>query len=501
MVVLLVAGISVSVLFTVLALAVHAVTLGANQILIFVVAALYVWVIRQLRRGSRAAYRRVRIVSAAGFVAVAGQLFTGTYPAWLRPIEVVQLALLAGLIAAVNRPIMRAAFPAVADPRPRHRRAALVLALLAPLCAEVSLGTVPLRMGWAWLVFAPIYAGGAVFLREILRRTGGGYANLLLLGVAYGLVEEGLALQSLTSPHLYGAAAWAPRLFGVNTAYTELNLVYHALFSVTIPVIIVEFLFAGHGRAPYLRRGGVIASGVIALLGAALIRVAVPPSEDPGYTMPLVAVVVVALLAIGVIVLALRLRLRPARRLSPPALGTVAVGSAVAAFGFLGLIWPPGSATQPLFTHGNWSLLPMAGAALIVAGALHAAWSYAWSPRHLVAASFGALVGHTIFGLVSNADSWVDRVFLALIALTTAAAGFALLRRTPRPGEAAAETLPGELDVAVGEPRQAEEQREETGHCEQLDRAVQPLTEDGQGHRQQRDQRHVDEVCRVAHPA
>src|SRR4051812_4110688 len=97
-VVLLVTGIVVSVLSTVLALVAHAVTLGANQILIFLVAALYVWVIRQLRAGSPRAYRRVRIVSAAGFLAVAWQLASGAYPIWLRPVQVVQLALLAALI-------------------------------------------------------------------------------------------------------------------------------------------------------------------------------------------------------------------------------------------------------------------------------------------------------------------------------------------------------------------------------------------------------------------
>jgi len=365
---LLLASIAAGVLVTVLSVAVHATTLGPNQILVLLVAVVYGWVIRRLRAGSAAAYRRVRIVSAAGFVAVAGQLAFGGYPAWLRAIEGVQLLLLAALIVAVNRPVLRAAFPAVPDDRPRNRRAALVLAVLAPICAEVSLGTVGVRMAWAWLVFAPIYSAGALFLREILRRTGGGYGNLLLLGVAYGLVEEGLVLQSLTSPHLYGAAGWAPRLFGVNTAYTELNLVYHALFSVTIPVIVVEFLFAAHGTAPYLRRGGVVSAGVIALLGAALLRVSVPPSEDPGYTMPLPAVVIVALLAAAVVLLAPRVRLHPARRWDPPAVPVVAGAGAVAAFGFLAMIWPFDGATHPLFTHGNWALLPMAGACTYLIG-------------------------------------------------------------------------------------------------------------------------------------
>ena len=54
-VILLVASISTSVVVTVLAVARHAATLGPNQVLILLVAILYVWVIRQLRAGSPAA--------------------------------------------------------------------------------------------------------------------------------------------------------------------------------------------------------------------------------------------------------------------------------------------------------------------------------------------------------------------------------------------------------------------------------------------------------------
>ncbi|GAB3835429.1 hypothetical protein GCM10027610_033190 [Dactylosporangium cerinum] len=259
----------------------------------------------------------------------------------------VQLAVLAALIAAVNRPVVRAAFQPVPDPRPRNRRAALLLVVLAPVVAEVTLGTVPLRLAWAWLVFAPVYSAGALFVREVVRRAGGGYPNLLLMGVAYGLLEEGLALQSLTSPHLYHAADWAPRLFGVNTAYTELNLVYHAVFSITVPVALTELCFARHGTAAYLRRGGVIAAGVVTLLGAALLRVAVPPGEDPGYTMPLPAVLGIAAVIAVLVVLALRVRVRPARPAVPPRPAVLGALTAVSALVFLGAIWPFAGARQP----------------------------------------------------------------------------------------------------------------------------------------------------------
>jgi hypothetical protein len=282
-----------------------------------------------------------------------------------------------------------------------------------------------------------MYGGGALFIREVVRRTGGGFANLLLMGVAYGIVEEGLVLQSLTSPHLYHAADWAPRLLGLNTDYTLLNLVYHAVFSVTVPVVLVELCFPRHGRAPYLRRGGLIATGLIALAGAALVRLAVPPSEDPGYTVPLGAALVFAAVALALTVVALRVHPKPAAARRPPSPAALAVTTGAAALAFFGLLWPFGGATGPLFTHGAWALLPMASATALVATLAYRMrrWSAGpqWTRAHLIAACTGALVAHTLFGLAAQADGAADRAFLAAVALLTAALGAAAIRRPAAP--------------------------------------------------------------------
>jgi hypothetical protein len=409
-------------------------TLWTRPMPILVVAVLYFWVARQLLAGVRRAYRRVRIVSAAGLLAVGWLLVTAAYPAWLRIVQGGQVALLAALIVAVNRRAVRASFTTAPPPdaRPRNRHAALLLIVLAPVVAELSLGNVPLRMAWLMLVWTPIYGAGALFLREVVRRTGGGHPHLLLAGVAYGLVEEGLALQSLTSPHLYGAAAWAPRLAGLNTAYTELNLPYHAVFSVTVPILLVELVFRRHGTAPYLRRGGLIATGTVALLGAVLLRVSVPPTEDPGYTMPLVAVIAMVAAVSALLVLALRVRTgrRSVRPLAPPAAGLVAVVATVATFGFLALLFPFAGADRPFFTHGRWVLAPMAAAALLLTATtlLLRRWAAdrRWTLAHLLWACVGALVGHTGFGLLANAETVADRWFLAGVLVGTVVFGVAL---------------------------------------------------------------------------
>lgn len=396
--------------------------------LVLVVALFYVWIARRMRQGRRGAYMRVRTIAVLGFVGVAYLLVSGAYPAWLRGVQIGQLVLLAALVVATNLRAVRESFPRSRAPRDRCGIApALVLVVVTPVVAEVLLGTVSLAMAWVALLYIPLYGAGALLVRELVRRAGGGWGSLLLMGVVYGLVEEGLALQSLTSPTLYGAGGWAPRLLGVNTAYTELNLPYHAVFSILIPITVVELLFPRLGTRPWLRTPGVVIAGVVTLLGAALIRLSVPTSIDPDYTIPLTAVVAIVVLTAVLTIMALGVVPRRGRPVPPWPSPTPLVTALVCGAGvlvFLGLLYPFGGATQPAFTHGPWVLAPMAGAAAVALGAGTAVvrWSAAagWCDAHRIAAIGAALVAHTAFGALAKSDTTPDRVAMVLLAVVTA---------------------------------------------------------------------------------
>jgi hypothetical protein len=402
-----------------------ALTLWTRPLPILLVAVVYLWVGRRLRQGVRAAYLRVRVVSLAGLVAVGYLIVSGAYPPWLRLVEGAQFLLLVALAVAVNRGRMRRGFArAPARPRPPGaRRAAFALMLIAPASAELTLGTVKLKMLWLVLLYVPIYGAGVLLIRELVRRTGGGRASLVAMGLVYGLIEEGLALQSLTSPHLYGAAGWAPRLLGVNTAYTELNLTYHVVFSVVIPIALAESLFPALGPAPYLRRGGLVVTGIVAVLGVALLRASVPPSEDPGYVLPGAALIVIIALVAVLSVVALRFLPRRPSRVRPAAVvprpGVAGAVSAVAAFGFLGLLYPFAGARHPAFTHGALVPVPMLAAAVLAVCTGVALWRWTatdrWTSRHRLAAVSGALIAHTVFGVVVNTHTAPDTVGLTVI--------------------------------------------------------------------------------------
>jgi hypothetical protein len=426
------------------------VTIWVRAVLVIGAAALYVWLVRRLRHGSRRAYVRIRTLSVIGLIAVAYLLISGQYPSWLRVVQAAQVASLLALVVAVTRPSVRAQFPKQPRPQRGDRRAALALVLLTPLVAEVTLGSTPITKVWLVLLWLPIYGAGVLLIRELARRHRAGWPGVLLLGVAYGIVEEGIALQALSSPTLYHAGDWAPRLFGVNSAYTEVMLSYHAIFSVAIPILLTELIFPASRARPYLGRGGLTATAIIALLGVVLLRLAVPPNEDPGYTMPtpVLAGCVVAVLLLGVLALVVlpRRGQRQQRPGTPPKPWTSCVGGALATFAFLALLFPFAGAKHPAFTHGNWVVVPMVGAAVLAAviGWLIHRWSVMndWSDRRMLALASGALIAHTAFGAIAIPDRILDLAGLIILGVIMIG-GLVLLARLVRKRTHNQHVLPG----------------------------------------------------------
>src|SRR5262245_6914993 len=65
--------------------------------------------------------------------------------------------------------------------RTRSFRLAVGLFLLAPLVAELLLGNLPITALYTLVALAPLYGGGALLIREVVRRTGRGWSSILIL--------------------------------------------------------------------------------------------------------------------------------------------------------------------------------------------------------------------------------------------------------------------------------------------------------------------------------
>jgi hypothetical protein len=415
-------------------------TLWTRPAVLVAALAIYLSVIRGLRDGRRGPYLRVRLLAALLLAVHSYLLAAHEYPPWLRFIEGAQVVALIALLVIAQRPAIKSVYArdaATLDPdpgRPRTGREITCLIVLTPLIAELAWGSTRFTEAWALLLFGPAYAGAALLIRETVRRRGLGWGSVLLFGTAYGLAEEGLALQSLTSTGMYPIADWAPRVAGINTAYTVMVLPYHAVFSIALPILLVDLLFPRHRRSPYLRTRGLICSALALILGLCLMRL-VAAFNDPGYQVPLpYAAAIVGLIA-GCVGLALRRPApspapAPARRTLPaPAVIALCVGAAVALY--LGLLIPMPGATHSAYTEGHQQWLPLLAvpAAAVATLAVRPFARVGWTNAQRAALLGGALVAHTAIGLLTYPHTTTDRVGLAALGLLEAATAVLLVRR------------------------------------------------------------------------
>lgn len=136
---------------------------------------------------------------------------------------------------------------------------ALALFLLAPSVGELLSGSAPpaeFFTPFGFTVMTLLYGGGALTARELKVRWGKGMGSLLLLGAAYGVLEEGLMVASFQNPHWQdlGVLGEFGRWLGVNWVWAVELTAYHAIVSVTVPVMLVELAYPEAKAEPWLRR-------------------------------------------------------------------------------------------------------------------------------------------------------------------------------------------------------------------------------------------------------
>ncbi|MEM3726063.1 MAG: hypothetical protein QXK98_04275 [Candidatus Bathyarchaeia archaeon] len=124
----------------------------------------------------------------------------------------------------------------------------LVLFVLAPAIGELLSGSSPPLEFFnpiAFFLLASLYGSGAILMRELKVRWKKDFRALLLLGAAYGILEEGLMVKSFFDPEWVdlGVLGVYGRWMEVNWVWTEMLVIYHAVFSITIPVVLVELAY------------------------------------------------------------------------------------------------------------------------------------------------------------------------------------------------------------------------------------------------------------------
>jgi hypothetical protein len=279
------------------------------------------------------------------------------------------------------------------SPSPRGFRRvapAFVLFFMAPYVAEYLLGNLSIGAIVGMIVVAPLYGGGAVVIREVARRTGRGWPTIVLLAFAYGLLEEGLSLQTLFNPNYLGLhllqQAYIPSL-GIGGWWTVYVLALHVVWSICVPIALTEALFAERRTAPWLGYPGLGVSILLFLAGLA-VNHALTGRMEKFSASPLqlgsVAVLIVLVVTVGFLI------------------GRKREASA----GFVPRPWQLGALTFAfglLHRRGhllvqNWALVALLVAGLAAAAICLRTWSTraAWTPLHLLSAAGGAAMSYAV---------------------------------------------------------------------------------------------------------
>ncbi|VVB64619.1 Uncharacterised protein [uncultured archaeon] len=329
-----------------------------------------------------------------------------------------------------------------------HRYApVLVLLVLSPLVAEVLFGATPISRLGALLPVTAIYGGGAVLVRELARRRGPGWSRIVLLGAAYAIVEEGLALQSMFNPDLFNAGLVGGRMLGVNWVWSEWTVGYHVVWSISIPILLAELLFPARRAEPWLGRIGVAVVGVVYTIGVLVLAYSFRLIITPDFRTPLALEAGSTLLAIGLVGLALVWTAAPARPPSnepvrnapaPWLGGLVAFLAAGAWFGLLDL--------PHVMRTGVLVLVPMTLGVVLAAGmaALIRQWSAPgrrWSDQHSLALAFGPLLVSMLWGFFFvTAGNHVDQLGQGAASVVAVVLLMLFARRLRERGHVAAES-------------------------------------------------------------
>jgi hypothetical protein len=327
----------------------------------------------------------------------------------------------------------------------RRRAPVFALFFLSPLLGEYFSGTtLPIVLIFLIVPFALFYGSGAMLIREVTRRTGRGWPTIILLGLAFGVFEEGVITQSLFNPNylaqnLHLLDPGYIKALGIGALWTVFVLGGHMLWSISAPIEIVEESTRSRRTTPWLGRTGLIVVSVLFVVGC-VISFAVTKAEDADAPFSASATQIGVSVAVVVVLVAVAFLLPHRTARGEESGGTGRAPSAWVVFAatvVAGLGWGllAGATSLPWWPAS----IAIALVCLVILGVLVARWSRrdGWGPWHRFAVAAGALVtsGWHAFAMEYSKPPIIDIVSRTIYLLGAAVIVWLAVRRIERHDE------------------------------------------------------------------
>jgi hypothetical protein len=291
--------------------------------------------------------------------------------------------------------------------------AVAVLVFLSPVLTELLAGIVHITNLWLLVPEMAVYGGAALLVREVVRRRQRGWVSIMLLGIAYALVEECVILQTSLTPQFFaagtGSFGWA---LGVQWNYLCAMLGYEGVYAIVLPIALTELLFPKRRKELWLDRRGLTIAAAVFVLGAIGVwwlwshvgvrRYGASTYQVPVVNIVLAVVVIVLLIAVALFVLPIERSRAEARRRawSPWLLGVIAFIFSFFWWLLVAFAYVPAATLQgvspvvPLCIALVWALLAFFSIS-------HLSHARGWQDRHRLGLIFGAVLASMLGGTLS----------------------------------------------------------------------------------------------------
>lgn len=157
------------------------------------------------------------------------------------------------------------------------------LLVFAPFTAEYMIGYLDITGDFGLMLlylifFGPLYGGAALIIREVTRRASLGWLTIIILSFAFGIFQAGMIDHGLFNPAFQDIDYWQDLrdptyipVLGIS-AYQAVEFISgHVIWSITVPIIIMEILFSNRKREPWLSNVSLSIIFILYLLASAFI--------------------------------------------------------------------------------------------------------------------------------------------------------------------------------------------------------------------------------------
>lgn len=134
-----------------------------------------------------------------------------------------------------------------------------------------------------------LYGCGVILIREASVKWKKGWPTILLLGVAYGIMEEGISVHTFFSPvtQTVGVLGEYGKFLSLNVTWAILISIFHAVYSIALPILLGNLLWPEKKKQRLLTRRSGFLIFILYIITVVILFIIAPYKPSFGWVIVL----------------------------------------------------------------------------------------------------------------------------------------------------------------------------------------------------------------------